>query len=217
MHEATLIVGFAGRARAGKNYLAQAIHEQLSGVSACYAFADAMKGALRLAGLMTKKDPSLLQRFGTEVLRSLSHDIHIRTLSWRIDEDEPPIALVTDIRFRNEADWIRSTGGIVFRVERVTEEGKVWKSSDRRQDHQSETEVDSITECDMTIRAVSGDLATLDQIARYQLVPRIVQQFFRKLPLPHSLAYPSLVYSNFPRAKEFLDLASDLAERQHPG
>lgn len=58
-----------------------------------------------------------LQRLGTESVRALDETFWVRALAARLDA-EPGPAVVTDVRFPNEADLIRSRGGLIVRVTR---------------------------------------------------------------------------------------------------
>jgi len=69
------------------------------------------------AGYMTARE--VLQFFGTEVIRAMEANAHVRALMWDIEHDHPEFALVTDVRFPNEVDAIRERGGKVIRLTRA--------------------------------------------------------------------------------------------------
>ena len=60
----------------------------------------------------------VLQFFGTEVIRRMEPDAHVRALMSDIDEDFPLFAFATDARFPNEVSAIQATGGKVIRLTR---------------------------------------------------------------------------------------------------
>jgi hypothetical protein len=68
-----------------------------------------------------KRDPEvrrLLQRMGTEAGRNIhGEDCWIRIAKRKVDE-APGNVVITDVRFANEAQAIRSWGGKVIRIER---------------------------------------------------------------------------------------------------
>ena len=76
-----------------------------------------------------------LQRLGTEAGRDVFHkDIWIYALEKRIQNKKNVV--ITDTRFPNEIEWIRSKGGIIVEVKRGPrpewyEELKYWYSTDR--------------------------------------------------------------------------------------
>jgi hypothetical protein len=134
--EPELLVGLSGYARSGKDTAAVALSDL--GFER-RAFADAMKTALyRLNPLIPDGDDltriavvvdtegweraksrpevrSLLQRLGTQAGRMvLGDDIWVDTALRDLSER----TVVTDVRFQNEADAIRSHHGIVIRIER---------------------------------------------------------------------------------------------------
>lgn len=139
-----ILVGFSGYGYSGKDSCGEALIKRRTFTRA--AFADEVRTACLLLDPLVrvpdtdkivpltdylrmvcgndwnlaKKNPEvrrLLQRMGTELGRQFfGEDIWIRMLSSRI-EGLPAVA-ITDVRFWNEADWIKAQGGIVIRVHR---------------------------------------------------------------------------------------------------
>lgn len=61
----------------------------------------------------------LMQRFGTEVGRSLlGANVWIDVLEKRIQASGADRVVISDVRFDNEAEWVRSQGGLVIQVKR---------------------------------------------------------------------------------------------------
>lgn len=60
----------------------------------------------------------MLQKFGTEVGRTFSEDVWIKSLQQFIDDRRWNRYTIDDVRFPNEADAIRKMGGIVVGVKR---------------------------------------------------------------------------------------------------
>lgn len=60
----------------------------------------------------------LLQYFGTEVLRRMDTQAHVRALLWMINDENPLYAFVTDVRFPNEVAAVQENGGKVIRLTR---------------------------------------------------------------------------------------------------
>jgi hypothetical protein len=61
----------------------------------------------------------VLQIFGTEIVRTMNADAWVNATLTQIEEDQPDIALITDVRFPNEVEGIRERGGKVIRLTRA--------------------------------------------------------------------------------------------------
>jgi hypothetical protein len=168
----TLIVGFGNKARHGKDTVASYVHQALPADSRLYAFGRALKGFARVLG-MKGKDGPLLQALGTDVLRRIDPDIWVRVLAEEIEEDQPRIALIPDVRFVNEADFIRRSGGLLVRVVRLNEDRSPWIAKDRDSTHVSEIALDHYR-FDVEFPVVSGDFEGLRKAAH--LVTEMIQQ-----------------------------------------
>lgn len=95
---------------------------------------------------------AFLQYFGTDVMRSYNDNIWIdSTLGKGCDN-----VIVSDVRFKNEADAIRSRGGIIVKVERAG-----YESFD---EHISEVELEDI-QADVVVMN-NGSLGDLDILVR---------------------------------------------------
>lgn len=60
----------------------------------------------------------ILQLFGTEVGRTFSSDVWIKSLTEYIDKKDHDKWVIDDVRFPNEADFIRDVGGRVIGINR---------------------------------------------------------------------------------------------------
>lgn len=163
--DGTLVLGFGHKARHGKDWCCQAIHEQFPHMTRLYSFAGALKAYCRVCRGMTKKDGPLLQRVGTDELRAADPLVWVRTLYWQIEEERPRVALISDLRFPNEADFIHSTGGRCVKVSRLQSDGTPFVAPDRDPTHLSETALDDYRGWDATITALSGHTKQLEQQA----------------------------------------------------
>lgn len=88
------------------------------------------------------KHPKLLQWWGTEFRRAQNPYYWTDKLEARINAAAPDIALVTDMRFKNEAEKIKIMGGATVLVERINGDGTQYIDPNRPADHPSETELD---------------------------------------------------------------------------
>ena len=59
------------------------------------------------------KQRTLLQWWGTEYRRSVNPDYWVNKLSKRLVEEKPEIALVTDVRFPNEINFVKQYGDVI--------------------------------------------------------------------------------------------------------
>lgn len=85
---------------------------------------------------------TILQKFGTDVIRKRQNDFWIRQLERNAHIVDSPFSyvfvVVPDVRFENEARFIRDKGGLLLRIERNIE---VTLDSENKQ-HSSETDLD---------------------------------------------------------------------------
>lgn len=174
--EAVQLIGLTGKARSGKNYLAR--HALLPLGFFPIALADHFKvdavvrdGAPLHEVFLGEKSPEtrdMLQQRGTEQGRNVyGEDIWIRTMeAWitaHLSKGWKRFVL-TDVRFENEAQWVKMMGGHLVQV---TGRGGL---DGVLAFHPSETGLDSYTGFDLTIdnSPQSGPYAvsTLQQWAR---------------------------------------------------
>lgn len=108
-----------------------------------------------------------LQKLGTEALRSNLHEnvwinalfsdykaktVAVGTSEFDITEkDELPNWIITDTRFPNEMDAVKSKNGLVIKVERSLKLRKGYDTPNETDLHPSETSLDNYTEWDYVI------------------------------------------------------------------
>ena len=141
-----LLLGFGNKARQGKDSAATAIATYFNSQfprfpeAKIFKFADALYQECRREHGMVSKDAPLLQRIGAERRKKdPNHWIYLLDATMK---DFKGIALITDVRYLNEASWIRSRGGILINVSRLEEDGSPFVAGDRDPNHPSETELD---------------------------------------------------------------------------
>lgn len=111
------IVGLMGYAGAGKDAAAAALVAR--GWEA-HAFASVLKLVAKRVGWNGEKDERgrrLLQDLGVGARELIDPDVWVKTLEADVDSHADP-AVITDVRFPNEIEWIRDRGGIVVRIDR---------------------------------------------------------------------------------------------------
>lgn len=133
-----LLVGFTGRAGSGKDTAANYLKQKYPFKSV--AFADPIRAGMRaMIGLEDKhfahpdkevvlpelgKSPrQMMQTLGTEWGRvTVNEDIWLILAGKKIQEfhEQGYGAIITDVRFENEAAWVRKNGGLIVHVLRDT-------------------------------------------------------------------------------------------------
>lgn len=141
------IIAVAGKARVGKNTLAMFIQAQYGGYQ--YAFAGPLKAMIKAGFGIDMDEPywaerkedvipnlgksprELMQTLGTEWGRQQVHpDLWILLAQATLLRRGPGM-IITDLRFENEASWVRSKGGCVIHVERKLAPGVNEHSSEK--------------------------------------------------------------------------------------
>jgi hypothetical protein len=172
-----LLIGFGHRARQGKNTAALAVLEScpLETEVRMYAFADALKMEVRTAcaraggqwnlieswkaegalpDWVVYEDPkprTLLQWWGTDFRRKQDPLYWVKRLDKKLKDHAPEVALISDVRFRNEVDYIKSRGGFVVECIRTGEPDV------HVEEHSSEAELDAFKGWDFYITADSAE------------------------------------------------------------
>ncbi len=162
-----MFIGISGKMGTGKdyfveNYVKKYIEEELKEKYIILSFADMLKINLmvhhkidlnELYGKKTPKIRELLQLEGTEKGRNIyGDDIWIRYVkAWgeMFMMRGIKYIIIPDIRFKNEYDFIKTNGGIVFRMhapnrneKRLREESIDNINYEKIKNHQSEIELD---------------------------------------------------------------------------
>lgn len=101
-----------------------------------------MPNIINASGTMTARE--VLQYIGTDIFRKIDPDVWIKSLLRKIRRDKPEVALVCDVRFKNEILSLQQAGGCVIGLTRDP-----YKNSDG---HSSETEIqECLSLCDKVI------------------------------------------------------------------
>jgi hypothetical protein len=135
-----LIIGLTGYAGAGKDTVAMMMGQEAAqrewGVAKGFAFAEPIRRMLRALGVpqeyMTQRElkeipvpgfgysyRQLAQTLGTEWAREHhGEDFWTKATAVEVANAECDYALITDVRFPNEAAWVRSMSGKIVRITR---------------------------------------------------------------------------------------------------
>lgn len=115
-----MLIGLSGKMQVGKDTVAHYL--MLKYGFRRLAFADYLKQAAVALGWDGKKDEKgrkLLQRLGQDVREyNPATWINVVAQQWYQVKPTGASVVITDVRFKNEVDWIMREGGIVVRVAR---------------------------------------------------------------------------------------------------
>jgi hypothetical protein len=151
------VIGIIGKKESGKTTLAYMMERRFTqlvtpnpGIVFIRGFGDALKEMIVRAGFCTKEEVfqtktdfsrMIMQKIGTEIIRDqVDPSFWIKKMdefvqSARQINHREVYIIIHDVRFMNEAEYIRSKGGILI---------KILRTSSFEDTHRSESEQDSI-------------------------------------------------------------------------
>lgn len=125
-----LIFGFSGKSGSGKDHVASIFGGKLNGKILYLAFADPAKmmcGARYgltyedLYGKKTAKTRERLQTICDEIRSYYSDNFFVNAMNIEVDKHHKrsniDIVVISDVRFPEEVEWIKSRGGYIYRIE----------------------------------------------------------------------------------------------------
>lgn len=175
------LIGLGHQARQGKGEVA-AYWKSLQPKLTVYAFADELKlyckehhdelePLWQLANQTQQKpgwkeDPiygctAILQWYGTNVARKADPDVWVKALDTRLSRENPEIAVITDVRFPNEAEYLREKGGFLVKVVRLNKDGTQYVDPQRDPNHASEIALEGYEDWDYVIEVKEDDFRGL--------------------------------------------------------
>ena len=122
-----------------------------------FKFAEALYEVCRNEFGMQEKDGSLLQKVGDGRREQFGHDYWIKQLAPKI-KTYKGIAVITDVRYLNEANWVKALDGHVVNVSRLNLDGTPFVTTDRDPNFISEVQLDGFN-YDYYIKAKTGQSA----------------------------------------------------------
>lgn len=173
-----MILAFGNKARHGKDTAGEAIVKYyedqrelclrhrlrtLPPMAKIFKFADALYQECREQHGMTEKDPALLQKVGDGNRQKYGDRYWIDKLAESIKKFGG-YAIITDVRYINEANWIKSQGGFVVNVTRLNPDGTPFVTNDRDPNFVSEIQLDNYN-WDAYIKVREGDVALTAELA----------------------------------------------------
>lgn len=161
--EGVRVIGLGHKARHGKDTAAKTLSHYLDGVER-FGFADDMYAICRVLYGMVGKDAPLLQVVGTEAFKLgktvtlpdgrvvapppgyvPDAEVWTRAVYSKILAARPRVAVITDVRFPNEMEFVKALGGECWKVERRLKDGSLYVDPSRPATHISETALDAAT------------------------------------------------------------------------
>lgn len=186
----TKIICFAGRKQSGKSSCCEYVYEQLKDKCSVqiYNFADTLKQVcIDILGLTPRQcygedkyknelvdcqwngkqltAREVMQILGTDILRTMQHNVWTVATIRKIERDNPDVALIGDCRFPNEVEAVQKVGGIVIKLNR-----DIYHS-----DHVSETALDRQTYDELNFDAVIQN-QFMDLEAKNEVLSRILKE-----------------------------------------
>lgn len=164
----TLILAFGNKCRQGKDTAAEAVvdfydYSDIDIRAEQFHFAEALYEECRELHGMVGKDAPLLQRVGAE-RRAEDPNYWIDKVFGQIPE-YMDVAVISDCRYKNEAEAVKAKGGYLINVQRLNRDGSPFVSDDRPADHPSEIDLDDYRGWDFFIKAYTGELPLVEQQA----------------------------------------------------
>jgi hypothetical protein len=171
----TLIIGFGNKAQNGKDTAVSAVVDYYAKcrqiqikhgfkptgpIAQRISFAEELYDVCRIEYGMTTKDAPLLQRVGAE--RREDDPEHWIKLAFAKIYSTSHIVLISDVRYKNEADVIRRRGGFLVNVQRLNEDGAPFIDPSRPADHPSEVDLDDYN-WDFYLKVKTGGAALLSE------------------------------------------------------
>ena len=129
------MIGFASFAGAGKNFYGKMLEEYLWGegidIGVEFSFAhelrveidDFLQKQTGISAFTEDRDEKKIIRpflvfWGTHFRRAQDPDYWVKKLEKTIDCGIYDLPIITDVRYKNEADWIQGRGGVVISIDR---------------------------------------------------------------------------------------------------
>ena len=169
-----MIIGLSGRARNGKTTIADAMMayaDRKHWPARVYDIgAEVLRYSIENGRLpakprneLTAEELKILIDVGFEQ-RQKDPMFWLKRIGSRIQIEEHYLAIVPNIRYANEAAWVRSENGILVRVTALNENGTSYISPDRDANNPSETDLQWYP-ADYYITAKRGQIALLNAMA----------------------------------------------------
>lgn len=169
-----LIIGILGRARHGKTSAANAIEKELRRKEISVEQYDVGKQVLQYCiaeGLLPDKPRSDLTAAELKVLvevgkgqREKDQYFWLMRIKQEMREDKPQVAIIPNVRFQNEIDFIKDRDGFLIRVLSLNPNGSEFISTDREPNDPTETALHN-AQADYYIKTYRGQTPLVQKLA----------------------------------------------------
>lgn len=150
------VIAFGHKGRHGKDTAGAAIVAAIAGAER-FSFAADLYAIARVHYRMTTKDAPLLQQIGQDYRQQFGEDVWVRSVYAKMLDTRPRLAVITDVRYQNEFDFVKQLGGTTVEVMRFNPDGSMFVADDRPADHISEVGLDK-ADWDFYLTALDGDV-----------------------------------------------------------
>lgn len=114
-------------------------------------------------GYMTNRE--FLEQFGTKVVRKIRTDAWVAATINKINYENSQLAIIPDVRFPNEVEAIKASGGIVIRLARDLHNSDVECETVLDKDNFDWSNFDAVIDnTDYTIEKLCGELTSLKSL-----------------------------------------------------
>jgi hypothetical protein len=186
----TKIICFAGRKQSGKSSSCEYVYRKLQDKCSVqiYNFADPLKQiCIDVLGLAPRQcygedkyknelvdcqwngkqltAREVMQILGTDILRTMQHNVWTGATIRKIQRDKPDLALIGDCRFPNEVEAVQKVGGMVIKLNR-----NIYHSN-----HASETALDRQNYDELNFDVVIQN-QFMDLEAKNEVLSRILKE-----------------------------------------
>lgn len=150
-----LVIGIGHKAQHGKTSVAREWLQAHPADAMIFELSDHVATVARIFHGMTTRDPATLVRVGQGMRATFDDEVWLRCVHGSIGDKRPAIAIIPNIRFPNEVEFVRQIGGYIVKVERVNYTGTSaptpFVSSDRDPRAITETALDGFDGWDHVI------------------------------------------------------------------
>ena len=123
-----ILIGISGKKNVGKNTVAKYIAANTNLKCEEFAFADSLKNEVAKLCQVSRYEldrnkprfRTMFQAWGIYRRENLGDDYWVRQLIIKLLASNADVALITDVRFQNETNYIKEMGGFLIRVSRDT-------------------------------------------------------------------------------------------------
>ena len=177
-----MLIGFAGKARSGKDTAAKFLCDEYRCLH--YSFAQPIKDSCKIMFQLTDEQErnkeqiiepwgysprKMYQHIGTDIGRSLDPNIWVKNAEIFVKKNLGRTVVISDVRFSNEAMWIHNRGGVVVQIIRGDNEG-ITESLHASEHGMTDKDYDATIYNNGTIADLHNELRTCSQDTMFEVL-----------------------------------------------